>query len=320
MSDILRITLPFFGLVFLGYGAGRLGKVTEQGLAGLNFFVFYCALPALFFELIAATPVSALANWSFVVTTTFSTYCAFAIAFSIGAMVNRGNIPEATIQGLVGSYANVGYMGPGLTLAALGAAAATPTALIFTFDNAMLFTVVPLMMALGGTERMDTRTMVLTILRRIFLHPFILATIAGFVAALIGFRPTGALGGFLDLLKSAAAPCALFAVGATLAQRPLGRVPMELPGLVTVKLVIHPLIVYLLLTWIGGFDPVWVHTAMLMASLPPAANVYVLAKQYDVYVQRASAGILIGTIASIVTVSFALFLVLRDVAAAAPLG
>ena len=312
MSEILRITLPFFGLILIGYGAGRFGRVREEGLAGLNFFVFYFALPALFFQLIAKTPIAELASWSFVATTTFSTYCTFAIAFSFGALVNRGNIPEATIQGLVGSYANIGFMAPGLTLAAFGVAAAAPTALIFTFDNAMLFTLVPLMMTLGGTKRSDPAAMAEEIARKVVLHPFILATVAGFVAAGIGFEPPAGLDGLLTLLRSAAAPCALFSLGAGLALRPVGGWPVELPFLVAIKLIVHPLIVYLLLSWIGGFDPIWVHAAVLMAALPPAANVFVLARQYHSYVERASAGILAGTIASIATVTIVLILLLND--------
>ncbi len=85
--------------------------------AGLSFFVLYLALPALFFQLIAATPLGRCRGWSFVVTTTFATYCAFAIAFSIGALINGGNVPEATVEGLVGSYANIGILAPALTMA-----------------------------------------------------------------------------------------------------------------------------------------------------------------------------------------------------------
>ena len=76
--------------------------------------------------------------------------------------------------------------------------------------------------------------------------------------------------------------------------------------LVSIKLVLHPILVYLLLSWIGGFDPVWVFTAVLMAALPPAANVYVLAQQYNVYVQPATTAILVGTMVSIVTVTLTL--------------
>jgi predicted permease len=316
MSEIATIIVPLFGLVGLGWVAGRYLAIPEGGTAGLNLFVFYFAMPALFFQLVSETPVASLANWSFVVTTTFSTYCAFAIAFSFGALINRGNIPEATIQGLVGSYANASAAAPALVLTAFGTAAAAPMALVFSFDSAMLFTLVPLMMALGGSEKTSGRALLTAIARRIALQPTIIATVLGLLAALVGFRAPGPVDGLLTLLGRAAAPAALFVLGVTLAQKPFGRVPLDLPVLVAVKLALHPLIVYLLLSWIGGFDPVWVGTAVLIAALPPAANVVVIARRYDTYAANASMGVLVGTIASVVTLTAVVWMLLDDIRAA----
>ena len=93
MNEIAGIALPFFGLIALGYAAGRWRKVPAEGLAWINVFVFYFALPALFFQLIADTGASAAeVPWSFVIITVFGTYCTFAIAFSIAALANRGNV------------------------------------------------------------------------------------------------------------------------------------------------------------------------------------------------------------------------------------
>ena len=49
MADILALVAPFFGLIFLGYFAGRTAKLPDDGLAWLNVFIMYLALPALFF-------------------------------------------------------------------------------------------------------------------------------------------------------------------------------------------------------------------------------------------------------------------------------
>ncbi|SDU09741.1 AEC family transporter [Stappia sp. ES.058] len=309
MENVISLALPFFGLIFLGIAAGKLKEIPAEGLAWMQFFIIYIALPALFFRLLAKTPIEELTNIGYVAATTFATYCAFAVAFCVGVFASRGNIPEATIQALAGSYSNIGYMGPGLTLAVLGPAAAVPTALVFCFDNILLFTLAPLMMAIGGTENEPPLSTAVTVLRRIFTHPFILATIAGVLAAAVEFQPPQAIDTLLTYLSNAAAPCALFAMGVTVALQPLGRTPLELPVVLLVKLVVHPIIVLLLLNWVGGFDPAWVATAVLMACLPPAANVFVIAQQYNVYVQRASSAILIGTIASTVTVSAFIYLI-----------
>ena len=118
----------------------------------MNFFVVYLALPALFFRLLSETPFEQLANVSFVAATTFTTYIVFAISFCIGVVATRGSIGESTILGIAGAYSNVGYMGPGLTLAVLGEQATVPTALILAFDNALMFILAPLLMALAGSD------------------------------------------------------------------------------------------------------------------------------------------------------------------------
>lgn len=79
--------------------------------------------------------------------------------------------------------------------------------------------------------------------------------------------------------------------------------------LVLVKLFAHPLIVWVLLSLVGGFDPIWVYTAILMASLPTALNAFVMARQYNVYVQQSSIAILVSTITSVVTVTALMYLV-----------
>ena len=105
--------------------------MSSDGLAWMNFFVIYIALPALFFNLLSQTPVEKLASWGFIFASLLGTYCAFAIAFCVGVFSTDGDIPESTIQGLAGAYGNIGYMGPGLAIAALGPEAAVPVALIF---------------------------------------------------------------------------------------------------------------------------------------------------------------------------------------------
>lgn len=100
----------------------------------------------------------------------------------------------------------------------------------------------------------------------------------------------------IDLLAKAAAPCALFAMGATLALRPIKRVPKELYLVVPLKLLIQPLLIFGVLSVAGNFPPVWISTAMLMAALPTATNVFVIAQQYGVWVERASSSVLATTI------------------------
>jgi hypothetical protein len=139
MLEVINLALPFFGLTFLGLGCGKFKAVPDAGLAWMDFFILYMALPALFYQIVAQTPLEQLANPRFIVSTMLATFCAFAVSFAIGMVIRRGQMAESTIVGLVGGYGNIGYMGPGLALATLGSEATAPVALIFCFDNILLF-------------------------------------------------------------------------------------------------------------------------------------------------------------------------------------
>ena len=166
-----------------------------------------------------------------------------------------------------------------------------------------------MMMALSGDDKHSPVQLLGGVVRKIVLHPFIIATAVGVSAAYFEFRPPLPVERLLEYLSSAAAPCALFAMGVTLALRPLKRIPNELLPIAILKLILHPLTCYLVLSWVGNFSEVWVFSAVLLAALPSATNVFVIAQQYGVWVERASASILLTTCISVATVTGLLYLI-----------
>jgi hypothetical protein len=316
MLEVLFLVFPLFGIIFLGFIAGRIARLPIEGLEWLNFFVIYIALPALFFRLLSRTPLSEFGNFGFIATTTFTTLVIFCVTFFIAGLRNGGNVGEATIQGFGGAYGNIGYLGPPLALAVFGPPAGVPVALIFCFDNSMHFTLAPLLMAFHQHEHVGAGRLFGEILKRIFTHPFILATIAGVTAAAVDFQTPASAARMLDFLAAGAAPCALFAMGVTAALRPLKRVPAELAYLVPLKLIAHPLLILVLLTLVvPGTDIVWIETAILLAALPSATNVFVIAQQYGVWQERASSTVVISTAVSVVTLTGIIYLLQQGLVA-----
>jgi malonate transporter len=309
MSDIIGLVLPFFGLIFLGFFVARITRQPVDALGWMNTFIVYVALPALFFQLLAKTPFERLTEWTFIFGAVLSTYLIFALMFAGSMLIERSSIAESTVKALAAAYGNIGYMGPGLALLVFGPAAAVPVALIFCFENIVHFAVAPMMMALSGGERSSPLQLALGVVRKIVLHPFIIATAIGVAAAYFQVRPPLAVERLLEYLSAAAAPCALFAMGVTLALRPLKRVPKELGPIAFLKLILHPLVCYVVLSWIGNFSDVWLFSAVLLAALPTATNVFVIAQQYHVWVERASASILLTTCISVATVTGLLYLI-----------
>jgi len=309
MIDVINLALPFFGLIFIGFACGKLKQIPDTALAWMNFFIVYVSLPALFYRILAQTPLEQLAKIDFIFATTLSTFWAFAAAFAVGMVIRRGHIAESTMAGLAGGYGNIGYMGPGLALATLGAQAAVPVALIFCFDTLLLFTLVPFLMALANPRQASLGRTALEVIKRIVTNPLVIATAVGILSAAVHFQPPVALERLMQFLQNAAAPCALFTLGVTVALRPLKKMPWEVPFTTAVKLVLHPILMFLLLSLFGPFDPLWVYTAVLMAALPPALNVFVFARQYDTWVEQASGAVLVGTLVSVVTLTTVMWMV-----------
>ena len=308
MIDVLNLALPYFGLIFLGFACGRLQDIPDRGLAWMDFFILYMALPALFYRILAKTPFEQLNNVPFIVTTTLATFLVLAVSFLVAFAIRR-NLAESTIAALAGAYGNIGYMGPGLALATLGAQAAAPVALIFCFETLLFFTLVPFLMAIARPSSKGFGTTALEVVRKIAFNPLVIATALGVLSAALHFEPPVALDRLMQFLQSASAPCALFTLGVTVALRPFARVPWDVPVLVLIKLAIHPLVMLLMLTAFGPFDPSWVATAVLMAALPPALNVFVLARQYEAWVEPASGSVLLGTLVSVATLTTVMWLV-----------
>lgn len=309
MLEVINLALPFFGLIFLGLACGKFKAIPDSGLAWMDFFILYVALPALFYRIVAQTPLEQLANPRFIVGTMLATFCAFAVSFAIGMGIRRGQMAKSTIAGLAGGYGNIGYMGPGLALATLGTEATAPVALIFCFDNILLFSLVPFLMTLAGRGKRSFAADLVDVLKRITLHPLMVATMLGMLSAALHYEPPVALDRLMQFLQNAAAPTALFTLGVTVALRPLDKVPWDVPLAISVKLIVHPVLAFMLLSLLGPFTDVWVYTAVLMAALPPALNVFVFARQYDVWVEQASSSVLFGTLVSVATLTTAMWLV-----------
>jgi predicted permease len=308
MLDIINLALPFFGLIVIGFACGKLRRLPDAGLAWMNFFILYVALPALFFHILSRTPFEQLAQVDFIKATTTATACAFAIAFVAG-LIFRRNVADATLAAVGGGFGNVGYMGPGLALATFGQEAAVPVALVFSFDALLVFALVPILMAFGGASQAGLLRALFDGVRSIVLNPLLIAAALGVVAAAFRFEPPVAVDRLLQFLYVSAAPCALFALGVTVALRPVGGISAEIPILAAIKLIVHPLLVLALLPMFGTFDPVWIGTAMLLAALPPALTAYVFARHYDRWIEQASSLVLVGTLVSVATLTVVMWLV-----------
>jgi len=308
MIEILNIAPPFFGLILLGAVAPRLWTASEDGLAWLNIFVVYFALPSLIFLVVAATPLEQLVSPAFVTVTAGVTAFAFLLMLLLSKLTLGTDLRTAALQGTAASYGNVGYMGLPLAVAFFGPAAAVPAALVFCFDCTVEFILTAFFAGVSDRRGATRGAMARKILKDLVTHPFIVATILGVLASALHFKPGGALLSILEMLMRAAGPVALFAMGVTVSLRRFAGVGRELPLLAAIKIVIQPALAYLAVSLLVAPDPVWLQVAVMMAALPTASNAFILARQYETYVDGAGAAVLATTVLSVVSIPVLVYL------------
>jgi malonate transporter and related proteins len=303
MQTILNNALPFFALIFCGYAAGRLNLLTTTAAAGVNTFVFFFALPAFLFSLMSSSPIAEVLNVPFIAAYVLASLAVFGLAVAGGRMLFDVGRGEAAIQGLAAVLPNTGYMGIPLAIAVFGREAGVPLVVGLTLDGVLL---IPLGILLIESEKGQGESPFRTVLATfpdLVRNPLIISIFAGLAASAVGFTPPTPVNNFLDLLGAAAGPCALFALGATLAGRSVAGGAAEIGYMTALKLFVHPAALLLTAAVIFDVEPLWTSAALLGASLPIAANVFIVARQYDVYVTRASGAVLVSTAVSMATVS-----------------
>ncbi|MCW5696548.1 MAG: hypothetical protein KIS96_07410 [Bauldia sp.] len=298
MTEFARFAVPFIGLVLLGYLAGRWRPIPPSGIRVLERLLFQFGLPALIFGALADTPIGAIGDVPFILTVAFASYCAFAAAFTVAALRNGGDIPVATLHGLIGSQGRGALMAPAIVLAAFGAAAGVPLAIILAVDIVLLQALAPLLVAAAG-ERERPAIVFRRIGLRIALDPIVIAAVAGVLYAATGLGLPAGVADLLGLLGGIAPALGLLLVGLSLSNRRTIDIPEDFLPALAVKLFAHPIIVYLLLGWVGDFAEPWVFTAVMIAALPPAAQAVPAAARS--IGNRAATAADLGLIASFVT-------------------
>jgi malonate transporter len=310
LHSILNSALPFFALIFCGYAAGRLKFLDETAAAGVNTFVFYFALPAFLFGLMSSSPIGEVVNGPFIGAYVTASLAVFTLAALVGRWLFGTGRAEAAVQGLAAVLPNTGYMGIPLISAVFGAEAAVPIVVGLTLDGVLM---IPLGIVIIESSKGRAEGLFHTVLTTLFAlarNPLILSIFAGLAISASGLTPPAPVTNFLDLLGGTAGPCALFALGATLAGRQVAGGAAEVSYMTSMKLAVHPAVLFFTTTRLFDVDPLWATAALLGAALPIAANVFIVARQYDIYVVRTSSAILVSTAVSMISVS-ALLLVLH---------
>ena len=306
MELTFNIVLPVFGLVFCGYLVGRTRLLTPEGIQGLTNFVFYVAIPVLMFRTVARNDLPDLDDLAIIGAYYCGSLLLYFLAVVFGRLLFKLPLDQLAIFGMGSIYGNTVMLGLPLTYALYGEAGVLPMLIIISFHNPAFITVTAMVIEVGRGERKSKLAIVFSSLKTLASNPVVIAICLALPLVLLDLELPKPVDRFGELLGAAAAPCALFALGASLVEdRIAGKIDESLT-IVGLKLIAHPLIVWAFATYVFELAPMWTAVATISAALPTGANVFIYSSGYGIYVARATSATLISTGVSVVTIAILL--------------
>lgn len=290
MFDILTVTTPFFLLVLAGYVATHFSMLPVAAIAGLNSFVLYFALPCMLFRFGALTPIEQLLNIDLALV---YLGCAFLI-IGIALVLSRAkglDWNNSAFGALVTAFPNTGFMGVPLLLALVGQASTGPIIVTIFIDLVIVSSLCIAISRLSPSSGQSFKTVANNVIKRVASNPMPWAICAGAMTSGFQLDLPKVLNDTISLMANSASPVALFTIGAVLARSAqlaksgeAVHAPIPVGSLAVLKLLAHPALLFIafeLANWLGAeIDAVTMTVVILVAALPSASNVAILAERF----------------------------------------
>lgn len=305
MLDVIGVTAPIYLLIALGYLAMQRAWISAAQVEGLGAFVVRFALPGLIFHALADKSIADLASPTYLFAYGVGSLLAYGISFFIAYRLRRQNMVIAALNGFGASFSNTGFIGYSILAMVIGPAAGIYLAYNTIIENLIMVPLFLLMAESSGKHGSWFKRLG-DIVWGLLKKPIILALLAGLIFAANDHPTPQILITVSAMLSHAAAPLALFFIGATLYGL---KIRGSMPDIVQIslgKLLLHPLLVWLLLVLCAA-PPQMRFAGVLLAAMPVGSMLPLLG-QYFGYQRRCAASLMAATTLSFITVSLLLLL------------
>ena len=309
MNLLVTIIAPVFGVVVIGFLAVRLGLLGPVGTRRIVLFVFNAAIPIMLFQRLAAITFPDRIEWGFL----FAFYGGALTVLALGIVVARFGfrrpLDEQAIFGMGAGFSNTVLLGIPLLLTAFGPEAELPVFMIIAFHSATLLPISIALIQAGQQAREEAVTVrVAKLAMEVLANPIIAGIVLGLLVNFAGVTLAGPIQAAAELISTVAIPCALIALGGSLAAYPLRGDLGPAAVLAALKLTVHPCIAWVIAVPILGLGFPWAPVAVVMAGMPSGALVYLFSARYQTATDVAARTVLVSSAASILTLSVLLVL------------
>ncbi|MFL6045559.1 MAG: AEC family transporter [Propionibacteriaceae bacterium] len=298
--------LAGFAIITIIIGVGfllaelRILDITAQGV--LTRLAFYVASPALMITVLGGTDVHRLFSAN-LIASLGSVVVAATSTILLTRLLWKREAGHTVIAAFCSAYVNAGNLGIPIAAYALGDAALVAPMLL-----AQLIILQP-----SGLSVLDAithvpspdispRRLLLIRLTRPLRNPLAVGSLVGLALALTGIKLPMIINAPLTLIGGMAVPAMLlvFGISLRLGPRPgAGEPPIQIGTLVLIKLIVQPIVAYLIGAYLVGLTGHNLLAVTVIAALPTAQNVFTFAMRYDRGVILARDTIFVATVLSV---------------------
>lgn len=304
MEVIFSVIFPIFGIMALGAIAEKYRLLGPGVAVAINQYVYYFALPALLFTATASVKIDSILNWNFIIAFSLATLLTSILCFFVAKFILHEELAITTLQALSASFSNVGYMGIPILALLLGPKTVIP-ATVATLLQFFLFVISIIIINVSLEKDVTGKNLAKLIFHSFVKNPIAIAGIFGILWSLSGWKlpkPIYTLGHELGLT---AGTCALFAIGKIMMSLKPAIKIKEQSVVCFFKLIAQPLII-LPFFFLFNVDDFWAASGFILAALPPATLVYIIAQNYNLHEKSIAGILLVSNLLSIITLAIAM--------------
>ncbi len=264
--------------IAVGYVIGRINLLGPQAGPVLGRLVFFVLSPVLLFVVLSEADIATLFS-ALLPVSAITAIIIIGLYAAISRLVWRRPVGDTLIGALAAGQVNSNNIGIPLSLYLLGSAAYPAPVILF-----QLLVLVPISMAILESVTAATRNVGKIVIRTV-TNPVVIGSVAGTLVAATGLELPSLVTEPLHFLAAACVPVLLLSYGMSLhGQRVLaaGGHRREVIVATAFKLILMPLLAWVLASVVFGLPRAETLTVVVLASLPTAQNVFNFAQRFGV--------------------------------------
>jgi len=305
LYQIVAPLIPVAFVIVLGFIAGKRGTLSHSDSLLITRLVLNWIFPALLLAGMARTSRAQLLDFRFIAATFIALMGMYAIAFAIGWYRYR-DLKESTLKGLVNGYPDAAFMGIPILQSMFGPNSLYPVLVLNVIASLIMIPMTATLLAIASGKESGEKAFVSSVSQAV-RRPLMWAPALGILCSLLAIKLPSVLVDSLNLLGKATPGVSLFCLGLIMSSVKM-KLSFDVWENSVLKLLVQPALMAgaALMLSVSGVPT---QQMILLCALPSATISGMFANEAGAYRDEATTSILVSGVLSIVTFSFAIYVI-----------